>query len=77
MLRLVLLNLLELLKLCVSCDCRRCSGSGWYKSLRIQRMERPDDDPEIKRVETRCPITTDNKEHQETAVFCLKQNQIP
>jgi len=32
MLRLVLLNLLELLKLCVSCDCRCCSGSGWLSS---------------------------------------------
>jgi hypothetical protein len=32
MLRLVLLNLLELLKLCVSCDCTRCSGSGWLSS---------------------------------------------
>ena len=29
MLRLVLLNLLELLKLCVNCDCRHCS----YKLL--------------------------------------------
>ena len=32
MLRLVLLNLLELLKLCVSCDCKHCSGSGWLSS---------------------------------------------
>ena len=48
-----------------------------YKSLHIQRKERPDDDPEIKRVETCCPILTDIKEHQKQLCFDWNKTKYP
>ena len=39
------------------------------KPPHTKKGERPDDDPEIKRVETCCPILTDIKEHQKQLCF--------
>ena len=39
------------------------------ETLPYTKKERPDDDPEIKRVETCCPIPIDIKKHQKQLCF--------